>query len=107
MVKVNIMSKQRWNLSEGKALFEQWQQSGLDKKSFCDEYNINYGRFLYWNQRVNQSENKPVSQTGFVELNLAPESPTESIVVKGGNGLSLYVPNTAASVQFIKALLTA
>jgi hypothetical protein len=102
------MSKQRWDISEGKSLLAQWQQSGMDKKAFCDQQNINYGRFLYWNRRVTQKDAKPAShQAGFVSLTVEAESSAETILLKGSNGLSLNIANTPASIQFLKSLLTA
>jgi hypothetical protein len=93
------MSKQRWDISEGKSLLAQWQQSGMDKKAFCDQQNINYGRFLYWNRRVTQKDAQPASHQA--------ESSAETILLKGSNGLSLNIANTPASIQFLKSLLTA
>jgi hypothetical protein len=100
------MSKQRWNQAEVKNLMEQWRESGLDKTSFCKMHSITYSRFLYWNKRLNQTGAKPDVNVGFVSLKVEPETNSESICLKGANGLVLYMATSPASLQFVKALLS-
>jgi hypothetical protein len=100
------MSKQRWNQAEVKKLMEQWRESGLDKTSFCRMQGITYSRFLYWNKRLDQAGAKADCNVGFVSLKVEPETTSESICLKGANGLVLYMAANPASLQFVKALLS-
>jgi len=106
VAKLVIMSKQRWNQEEVKNLMEQWRDSGLDKTSFCKMHDITYSRFLYWNKRMNQTVSKPDVNVGFVSLKVEQEATSESICLKGANGLALYIATSPASLQFVKALLS-
>ncbi len=106
MAKLVIMSKQRWNQAEVKNLMDQWRESGLDKMAFCKMNVITYSRFLYWNKRMNQTGAKPDVNVGFVSLKVEHETPSESICLKGANGLVLYVAASPASLQFVKGLLS-
>jgi len=105
LAKLVIMSKQRWNHAEVTNLMEQWRDSGLDKTSFCKMHGITYSRFLYLNKRLNQTGAKPDGHVGFASLKVEPEASSESIGLKGVNGLVLYVSASPASLQFVKALL--
>lgn len=100
------MSIQRWNPSEGQKLVDQWRQSGLDKKAFCDMHGITYGRFLYWNKLLQQNDSSSDNKSGFVALAIEPATSFESVSLRGSNGIILNVTNSPASLQFVKALLT-
>jgi transposase-like protein len=100
------MSNQRWSREEGKNLVEQWQQSGLDKLTFCREHGITYSRFLYWNKQVSESKIGNNVRPGFVAITVEPENAFKGICLQGSNGLLLHVSNDLPSIQFVKALLS-
>jgi len=49
-----------------KAAINEWQQSGLSKKAFCQQRNITYQTFLYWCNRIDAA---PLP--GFVQVKMA------------------------------------
>lgn len=49
-----------------KAAINEWQQSGLSKKAFCQQRNITYHTFHYWCKRLDTA-----ASPGFVEIKTA------------------------------------
>lgn len=101
------MSKQRWNQSEGEILLQQWKDSGMDKKSFCLNRGISYGRLLYWCKQLSTSGNKVGGTSALVRLEVITEDIPGKISISGTNGLTLQLEAGTQSISFIKALLTA
>jgi len=84
-------------------IIEAWQESGLSKKSFCEEQGIIKSVFFYWCRRYRE-ENEP---GGFVPLNLGTSpafAPGHSIEIQYPNGVLVRLPaNTPTNLvrQFI------
>lgn len=101
------MIKHRWTSSEGEILIQQWQESGMDKKSFCKVHGIAYSRMLYWCKRISSADGNTVATPGFVRLEVLPGHPSGKISITGPNGLTLHIDGGEHTVSFIKSLLTA
>ena len=101
------MSQVRWTAYEGKQLVEQWEKSGMDKSAFCKEHGIAYGRFLYWCNRIRDSDDDSSGTSGLVQLEIVPDLPAGKLSISGANGLILHLDAREHSLSFIKALLTA
>jgi hypothetical protein len=102
-----MMSNLRWTETRAKEIIESWKASGQDKKSFCKLHGVCYSRFLYWNKRIGTIQNDHPIRSGLVRLEVLPDSPVGKVSITGPNGLTVYIDACAASVPFLKALLTA
>ena len=99
------MKKTRHIEEEMKALYANWQRSGLTKKAYCQEIGIPHGTFFYWIKRL--SAIKPSSGPDFMELDIAPNFPNSEVVFleieyPSGARLKLY---QQAEASWIKSLL--
>jgi transposase-like protein len=63
------MKKTRHSQEEMKALYASWQQSGMNKKAFCQQIGIPHATFFYWIKKLSSKE--PASAGSFVELDFA------------------------------------
>ena len=52
------------------SMIDQWQQSGLTQKQFCEEHNIRYYVFHYWLGRYRKQN--PEQPSGFTKLSISP-----------------------------------
>lgn len=65
----------RRTLSEMQEICQQWEQSGLSRRVFCNQHNIAHQTFNYWYKRITLKGNSgftevplPVSRKGYVEV---------------------------------------
>jgi transposase-like protein len=77
------MSQNRWTESEGSALVQQWRQSGMDKKSFCNSHGIGYARLLYWCKQFSDSDVFKRAAGPFRSLEVLPDAGNVEIRIKG------------------------
>ena len=82
---------------------DQWQQSGLTQKAFCQQVNLAYHVFHYWYRRYRITESKPASS--FIKLRVSTPSVTSSIelVLPDGRRLLFHQP---VSIDYLKALIS-
>jgi transposase-like protein len=90
------------------ALIEQWEQSGLSIKKFCNEHQFSDSLFHSWlNKYWRNKEGKTVNH--FVPLQFtAPITLTEEnralfaeVLLKGGSCIKLYQP---VAVEYLRTL---
>ena len=81
----------------------QWQQSGLTQKAFCQQVNLAYHVFHYWYKRYRITESKPAPS--FIKLGVSTSSVTSSIelVLPDGKRLLFHQP---VSSDYLKALIS-
>ncbi|MCU0431375.1 MAG: hypothetical protein MUF42_15535 [Cytophagaceae bacterium] len=79
-------------------LYSQWQQSGLNRKVFCQQENINYATFNYWHKQFSTDQDM-----GFTEIPIQhePEFASELIFPSGAR----IVFHSAPSVLWLKELV--
>ena len=82
---------------------DQWQQSGLTQKAFCQQASLAYHVFHYWYRRYRIAESKPASS--FIKLGVS--SPCISLhtelVLPDGKRLLFHQP---VSIDYLKALIS-
>lgn len=88
-------------------LIQAWQESGLSKQEFCNQQNIGYHFFNYWEKKYRISsgsiaEKPPVKSSGFVKLKL-PKENTSMVEIVFPNGIKVVLHQPDAS--FIKSLI--
>lgn len=88
------------------AMIEQWQQSGLSQKAFCEQNNIAYHVFHYWykRHRVAQlgTDNQPSS---FVKLEMTSRAEYAHIEVVLPDGMRLLFHQPVSS-DYLKAIIS-
>ena len=87
-----------------KALYADWQQSGLSKKAFCQQIGIPHSSFFYWIKKFNSREHSPAPD--FTELDFSASFSGEPVFLEieypTGARIKLY---RQAEASWIKSLL--
>ncbi len=93
------------------SLIEIWHASGQSQKSFCQEKDLAYSKFHYW-QKKYQEYRSPSSGEPFVAVTVKKASTLETPRPVGAGVLELIFPdgrrlifNQAVEAGFLKALL--
>jgi len=99
------MKKTQHREEKMKALYADWQQSGLSKKAYCQKVGMPHATFFYWAKKFRAGEGS--SAEAFLEVDLSPhfpgsEYPFLEIEYPSGAKLKLY---RQAEASWIKSLL--
>lgn len=91
---------------EMKAMYAQWQQSGLNKKEYCQQAGIVPSKFFYWAKKFRENGASPSSD--FLELDLSSHPNNGNVFLEieypSGARLKLY---GQAEASWVKSLLEA
>lgn len=83
-------------------MIEDWQTSGLNQRSYCTSKNIAYSVFHYWYGLYRKEK----TETGsFLPVKVISASTKEQITIVGSSGITIQIPITKQSIDFIKQLL--
>ena len=94
----------REQLEEQKyAMIEQWQQSGLSQKKFCEHNNIAYHHFHYWYKRYGNRQAADGAGK-FVTVKVNSPSPAISMELQCPDGKRILF-HQPISVDYLKALI--
>lgn len=82
---------------------DQWQQSGLTQKAFCQKVNLSYHIFHYWYKRYRDNATEPGS--AFIKLDVcAPSALAKAeLILADGKRLLFHQP---VSADYLKALIS-
>jgi hypothetical protein len=95
----------REQLQEQKyAMIEQWQQSGLSQKKYCEQNNIAYHHFHYWYKRYLDQRGDNTNTTGFIPVTLNAASSAGCIELQWPDGKKILF-HQPVSVDYLKALI--
>jgi len=88
------------------SLIENWQQSGLNQKTFCEQHQIASHQFYYW-YKCYRVQNDVVIQPAkrFIELHAHNTQGEAAIEVLLSCGHRIYF-NQPVAASFIKALIS-
>lgn len=89
----------RLTTEQKKELISQWKQSGISRKKFSAEHQINYYTFMDWCYRFDK---KPAQKkvTNFVELKVSSQPGSfAEIKFTNGSAIVFYQPVTADYFQ--------
>ena len=85
-------------------MIEQWQQSGLPKKSFCVQHKIANATFHYWYKKYKKKDSQEL--TPFIPIQLKeeniPSAAFAELLLSDGRKLILY---HSVEASFLKTLL--
>lgn len=89
------------------SIIENWQQSGLSQKTFCEEQHIKAHVFYYWYKCYRIQNNTLVVQPAkrFIELRAPAILPEASIELLLANGHRILFHQPVAA-SFIKAIIS-
>lgn len=80
---------------------EQWQQSGLTQKLFCEQVNVPYHVFHYWYKRYRSTECK--TSSSFIKLEVPScHSPFAELLLPDGKRLLFH---QSPGIDYLKALI--
>lgn len=79
-------------------LIHQWEESGLNRKTFCRKHNLNLSQFSYWRTKYlkEQSGKEKESDEVFIPVKPATDSTLE---IKYPNGVVIRVPENTSTGQ--------
>lgn len=75
------------------SLIEQWKQSGLTQKAYCEQSGLSYHMFHYWYKRY-RDKNTSEGATSFVKLQVQPSAiqPHVELLLPDGRRLLFHQP---------------
>lgn len=87
-------------------MIEQWKQSGLSQKIFCEQQLIDFHKLSYWYKCYRRQHNTPDnSKSGFVKLKIEKPVAAASIEIQFPNGRRLLFHEPVSS-DYLKALIS-
>ena len=89
------------NLEEFRVTYQNKEQLGLNKKQFCDQYNIKLHVYNYWLRKLRDESHE---DSPFIEIN--SPIPKSDILVKLSNGISIEVPENYNENHLLKLVGT-
>ncbi len=114
------MNKRRYTqASDWLPVIEEWKDSGISKKAFCEQKAINYKYFYRWYSKLTAlapTEAKaigkaPLFSDDFIPVEVTPPpkaiSNTTACVLHLSSHLQLHIPMSAVGRDFLKTLFEA
>ena|SRR5450432_4745952 len=87
-------------------LIEQWQQSGLTQKAYCEQQSIKYHVFHYWYKRYRQEQcSVDNNNSSFVKLQIAKHVTAHAVEIYFPGGIHLLFHEPVSS-SYLKALIS-
>ena len=86
-------------------MVEQWKQSGLSQKSFCENQPIKPYVFYYWYKRYRLSHQSPENKVGFIKLKIEKPIVAASVEIHFPHGVRLHF-HEAVSADYLKSLIS-
>ncbi len=88
------------------AMIEQWQQSALTQKAFCEQHSIRYYVFHYWYKRYRLQQPGAENNAGsFVKLQVAKPSSAGSVEINFPGGIRILFHEPVSS-NYLKVLVS-
>ena len=88
------------------SMINEWQQSSLTQKAFCEQHTIRYHVFHYWYKRY-RDEQATDKEPGFISLKIKPSSdsfaPHTELLLPDGKRLLFHQP---VSSDYLKAIIS-
>ncbi len=87
-------------------MIEQWQQSGLTKKAFCEQQSIRHHSFFYWYKCYRQQQaGIDNNESAFLKLQVASPVAGATVEVHFPGGVRLLF-HQAVSSDYIKSIIS-
>ena len=98
----------RNNLEAREQMFEiveQWKQSGLSQRAFCEQRSLKFHTFYYWYKRHKQQSSMGNNQSAFVKLQMVKPAAASSVEVYFPGGIRLVFHEPVSS-GYLKSLVS-
>jgi hypothetical protein len=95
------MDKQVFSKEQYLTFIDQWKESNLNKRRFCDAHGLRYSSFLYY---IKMKEQQCIPVSGFEPLVVTGDE-DRFVTLTGTNGLSLKIAASNTGASFVKSLL--
>ncbi len=87
-------------------MIEQWQQSGLSQKTFCEQQSVKFHTFYYWYKRYrHQYLNVDNTSSPFVKLQIAKPLATGLVEINYPGGIRIIF-HEGVSSSYLKAIVS-
>jgi hypothetical protein len=87
-------------------LIEEWQQSNLTQKEYCEQQSIRYHVFHYWYKRYRQQQGGIDNKnSSFVKLQISKPVTTGAVEIHFPGGIHLFFHEPVSS-NYLKALIS-
>jgi hypothetical protein len=87
-------------------LIEQWQQSKLTQKEYCEQQLIKYHVFHYWYKRYREQQAGAVgNSSSFVKIQVAKPVTGGAVEIHFPSGIRLFFHESVSS-NYLKALIS-
>ena len=87
-------------------MIEQWKQSGLSQKVFCQQQPIDFHKFSYWYKCYRRQHNTAGnSKSGFVKLKIEKTATVASVEIHFPDGVRLLF-HEPVSTDYLKSLIS-
>jgi hypothetical protein len=89
--------RQVYSIPQRQELLQEWQQSGISKKAFCQEKGLKYQTFVTW-KGSGKKKGQAARESSFVPVVVKghTDPPFAQVSLKSGAVLSIYQPVAAA-----------
>ncbi len=88
------------------AMIEQWQQSGLSKKAYCEQQSIKHHTFYYWFKSYRQQHpDMENNRSAFVKLQIEKSPAITSMEIHYPGGIRLVFHEPVSS-SYVKSLIS-
>jgi len=88
------------------SMINEWQQSSLTQKAFCEQHTMHYHVFHYWYKRYRDAQATD-KEPGFLSLKIKPSSdsaaPHTELLLPDGKRLLFHQP---VSSDYLKAIIS-
>jgi hypothetical protein len=88
------------------SMINEWQQSSLTQKAFCEQHTIRYHVFHYWYKRYRDGRATD-KEPGFISLEIKPSSDSSAshteLLLPDGKRLLFHQP---VSSDYLKAMIS-
>jgi hypothetical protein len=85
-------------------MIEQWQQSGLSQRAFCEQQSLKFHTFYYWYKRHKQQNNNNIKSAS-LKLQISKPTATSSVEIFFPGGIHLLFHEPVSST-YLKALIS-
>lgn len=87
-------------------MIEQWQQSDLSKKAYCQQQSIKHHTFYYWYKRYRLEQPGTIgNNSSFVKLHITKPVTASAIEIHFPGGIRLLFHEPVSS-NYLKALIS-
>lgn len=86
-------------------IIEQWEQSSLSQRAFCEQRSLKFHTFYYWYKCHKQQGNTDNNQSTFLELQIAKPATVSSVEIHFPGGIRVVFHEQVSS-SYLKSMIS-